>query len=96
MALWIRSQDGSQLISTNNIFVRKYSTGENNTKHKITCIDNKLYRGWCNLGLYETKERALEVLDDIQDLLMGDIENHINKFDIYNGKNIKVYNMPKE
>lgn len=69
MELWIRSQDGSQLISTSDIFVRKYSTGENNTKYKITCIENKLYRGWCNLGVYETKERALEVLDEIQDLI---------------------------
>ena len=81
MKLWIRSQDRVNLKIVSDIMVLK--NGE------ILCSGE-------SFGKYKNKQRALEVLDDIQDLLMGDLENHINKFDIYNGDNIKVYNMPKE
>ena len=89
MDLWIRDQDRIGIFKVDAIFVNekqiiKRVYGDNEVKGIV-------------LGTYATKERALEVLDEIQSLLKGDIlSHHINKFDIYNGENIKIYEMPKE
>ncbi len=45
-----------------------------------------IYRDWC-LGSYSTKERALEVLDEIQKIFYNN-QKFIN--------NVVVYEMPKE
>ena len=85
MELWIRSQDKMALSQIKQVAIE---------------YDKRIigYNGYCvKLGEYKTKERALEVLDEIQDLLMSKVhDRHINKFDIYNGDTIKVYEMPKE
>lgn len=89
MELWIRSQDKERLCQVNGIY-----WDFQQQRHHITGFNNNDYY-W--LGVYKTKARALEVLDEIQDLLMGKVhEHHINKFDIYNGDEKKVYQMPKE
>lgn len=60
MELWIRSQDKETLLKVNNIFIdNEYQP---NGLYRI--LDNGL-----ELGRYETKERALEVLDEIQNIL---------------------------
>lgn len=87
MELWIRSQDKTKFGKIISLEIER-TTIKGNSK----CDD---YDVW--LGHYKTKERALEVLDEIQDLLEGKIhEEHINKFDIFNGDERKVYRMPKE
>lgn len=91
MELWIRSQDKTKLVKADNISYLDVSDDYEKEVHSL----------WndCKgvLGIYKTKERALEVLDEIQYLLRGHVyESHINKFDIYNGDDIKVYEMPKE
>ena len=57
MELWIRSQDKKFLAKVNNII----------------CEDKALYydhhEAKATLGIYKTKERALEVLDEIQNIL---------------------------
>ena len=60
MNLWVRSQDKECLINVNNIqYVYK------NYMHGLgTYYDNLKI-----LGTYKTKERALEVLDEIQNIL---------------------------
>jgi len=84
MNLWIRSQDRDELIKADNIYI-------------TTCNEGWAIRSGIALGKYRTQERALEVLDEIEKLLKGNIlSHHINKFDIYNGENIKIYEMPKE
>lgn len=57
MELWIRSQDRTDLICTNRIYA------VNNQ------IRTKVYGeiGFTVLGEYKTKERALEVLDEIEE-----------------------------
>ena len=62
MELWIRSQDRMTLCKCNNIY-----------------IDDKwvspyyIKDGTLTLGKYETRERALEVLDEIQKILKPQI-----------------------
>lgn len=72
MELWIRSQDREKLLKCNNIAIT------NNIVDKIDIIKFEGYKivgyfdkntEYENLGTYKTKERALEVLDEIQNLL---------------------------
>ena len=95
MELWIRSQDRESLIKVDNIRIKheyeqkkvEYNSG------KTTAYINGEYRKsyiytdseW--LGEYKTKERALEVLDEIQDLI-NDIADNIMVG--------CIYEMPKE
>lgn len=74
MDLWIRSQNKKELIKINHlVLIDEEIRG---------VIDNGCY---IMLGSYKTKERALEVLDEIQKLLETrvDVEQ-------------MVYEMPKE
>ena len=59
MELWIRSQDKKDLICTRRIYVHE-NTIRTNVYEAI---------GFAILGKYKTKERALEVLDEIQSIL---------------------------
>lgn len=72
MELWIRSQDREDLIKVDNLglaYKGKYTFVDNDR------IDDKFYicqftpDFHTKLGEYTTKERALEVLDEIQDIL---------------------------
>ena len=56
MELWIRSQDRENLVKVDRLTI--------DDTNSIFCDYNDFY-----LGTYETKERALEVLDDIQNIL---------------------------
>lgn len=77
MNLWVRSQDKECLINVNNIqYVYK------NYIHGLgTYYDNLKI-----LGTYKTKERAIEVLDEIQKLLKTAEINYC--------LNVMVYEMP--
>lgn len=55
MELWIRNQDNDCLNKVDNISV---------IDNRVVMIANQ---GRMTLGKYKTKERALEVLDEIQD-----------------------------
>ena len=59
MELWIRSQDKKRLIKIDNIKVYEDSK-DNYSDIRAVFNDYEL-----SLGEYKTKERALEVLDDI-------------------------------
>ena len=75
MKLWIRTQDRECLTKVNHLYI--YEEGNNiyviNQQDDIT------------LGEYKTKERALEVLDEIQDIIYpklictGDYPSDITK-----------------
>lgn len=102
MELWIRSQDKECLLKVDRVDY-DLSNGE----HRIVVNGFSV----C-LGKYETKERALEVMDAIQDILkpqivltkLGDIVaetcdgTFFSKPNEYDIKEIPtyVYNMPKE
>ena len=76
MNLWIRSQDRT--------FLRKVNTIGIVEGRDFWSIDENLT---ISFGKYKTKERALEVLDEIQDLLQNAYVG---------GSNRIVYQMPKD
>ena len=83
MELWIRSQD-SEALTKVNMGVMFWKDVNNRN-----CIVNKdNATGYSILGAYKTKERALEVLDEIQHRL-------ITLCDSMN-RHLYVYEMPKE
>lgn len=62
MDLWIRSQDKEELIKINSrLFIRHIENVGYSIMNDL-CVDD----GFITLGTYKTKERALEVLDEIQ------------------------------
>ena len=79
MDLWIRSQDKSCLVNV-----------------KAVIMLNKEIRGYYNenpnwfLGKYNNEERALEVLDEIQNILKHEWD-YKDKFSM-----CRIYEMPKE
>lgn len=100
MDLWIRSQDRTRLIKINNLEYVEYQDVHSINGYYTNEVDN------CDLGIYSSKERALEVLDEIQIRI---INNEILKIMILKLNNVKgeeekigklfkemVYEMPKE
>ena len=65
MELWIRSQDKRILQKVDNIFL-----DANYENKRISTYDGDNIE----LGTYKTKERAIEILDEIQSLLQPTIE----------------------
>lgn len=85
MDLWIRSQNGENLIRCNDIAIQG---------NRIVGYFGKETE-YENLGIYESKERALEVLDEIQELLEPVHVADISKKEGIIGANI-LYEMPQE
>lgn len=92
MDLWIRSQDKERLFKVSTLFV-EYNGDVNPTisSHRIVadkCID---------LGIYKSKERALEVLDEIQKYINNGCKRFIDTGVYHTSKyEYRVYEMPKE
>lgn len=109
MDLWIRSQDKEDLIKCHNLGLAY--NGKYNFMDKIGDIDNYCICEFIDnyhvkLASYKTKERALEVLDEIHNATLGIITDEDIKDQNkqkYTGnvmasnitKNV-VYEMPKE
>lgn len=94
MELWIRSHDKERLIKVSNVQYT-YRKGDLYSdvrgKHYIgTYYDNLEI-----LGEYATKERAIEVLDEIQNLLKKD-KFEDERFCCDKLTKAIVYEMPKE
>lgn len=63
MELWIRSQDKEKLMLIDYVKYIGYFYDEEEQEH---CIGTYMFV----LGTYKTKERALEVLDEIQKYIL--------------------------
>ena len=104
MELWIRSQDKDILLKVDSLLI-----DDNNNDIYTQCwvgVNLETY----TLGKYKTKERALEVLDEIQKLLKPQIilrkgkitgcvdDTIIREPDGYDIKELStyVYEMPEE
>ena len=81
MELWIRSQNKLNLTKVNSVII------DYNYQQKIVAnyMEFNGDEDYTPLGEYDTEERALEVLDEIQGLL--ETRNDIQQM---------VYEMPKE
>lgn len=80
--MWVRTQDKETLVKADKLYIDK-----NNNKYTInfdSCTDR-----WYILGTYKSKERAIEVLDEIQKLLIAMPRTEIPF-------NYIVYKMPEE
>lgn len=97
--MWIRSQDKRRLINVNEVWII-----EHNEKYEIQGVNNTIaFKNGYILGVYETKERALEILNEIQKHLMECTERMVNfNYDYANYSNTTyfeksnvVYQMPE-
>ena len=91
--MWIRSQDGMSLRQYDGIFINYW-------KEKEICGDAKFLErdsdeAYFTLGRYESKERALEVLDEIQ-IRMAEIRLHELLPDRFVSVDDLIYEMPEE
>ena len=80
--MWIRTQNKEVLVYANNFYIMKTRAEE---KYEISYFDGDSF---VKLGFYKSKERALEVLDEIQKLLIALPRTEIPFNDI-------VYQMPE-
>lgn len=83
--MWIRSQDDRLLIDADKIYV----SGTDDPKYQMGDFKYQIYNigESCNyfLGDYSSKEKAMRVLDEI--------ENQLNEFDL---EGTVVYQMPQD
>ena len=101
--MWIRSQNKKVLINTNEIWISDDNCSDSKTN--IVAVNSTLnIKGGFFLGDYKSEERAIEVLDDIQDQLTKCNERIVNfNYDYanysnttYSEKSNIVYQMPQE
>ena len=108
MELWIRSQEKEKLIRPTSLYIEETIDYGNECKtfdiYALNCTNDDI-----KIGTYKTKERALEILDEIQMLLqpMYKVTNEIKKSELTGNLNwienqeyipiqSKVYEMQKE
>ena len=97
MELWVRSQDKMNLVK-----IRQISLNYQNNKQIIANYMPDFYPNsgeyYELLGIYESKERALEVLDEIQDELIGSDFMPIEKNEevVLTCGSAKIYEMPEK
>lgn len=92
MELWIRSQDRTKLIKVDNI---SYMDMSENYKEEVHSLWNDS-KGI--LGTYKTKERALEVLNEIQKWMSKTLDSIIDQMDncIVGVSTLVIYQMPED
>lgn len=86
MKLWIRSQDGILLEKAEAIKIANYDG-------TIGIVINNDYV----FGEYKTKERAIEVLDEIQEAKLGNFHYRCNSnVKVSSKEDTIIYQMPKD
>ena len=91
MNLWIRSQNKELLMQVKYLHINAYAEKDKDVRIYSYGNDDFSYL----LGTYKTKERALEILDEIQELLESVHITDISKKEGIVGANI-FYEMLKE
>lgn len=93
MDLWVRSQDKNILQKVNKLYVTTYAEENGYGIYDIQEVDD------CDiaLGFYKTRERALEVLDEIQEATLGNFHYKCpSNVKVSIKEDTIVYEMPKE
>lgn len=97
MGLWIRSQDKEFLMKIDNINLG-LDVDSNEPCRLFTFVGGAVTS--FTLGIYNSRERALEVLDEIQNMLKPKLLVKINEFDeqeVHEKIRTNIfYEMPKE
>jgi hypothetical protein len=100
MEFWVRSQDKTKFVKVEGVYYEAFETdldgyGSYDTSHEIWYSKkNEDY----SIGVYNSKERCLEIIDEIQWLLAnnGSTEDRISAKVSGIQNNFIVYEMPKE
>lgn len=72
--IWVRSQDKEILVEATNFRICKGYYGGKSTHYTIDC---DVHDSTFELGKYSTKEKALKVLDMIQEKVKNKIRNEL-------------------
>ena len=72
MNLWVRSQYKEMLFKVNNNLIIRHNDNVENGMYFIECDS-------CKIAMYKTREKALKVLDEIQDLLQNAYIENANR-----------------
>lgn len=91
MSLWIRSQDKRFLIECNDVAILKTTDG-----FKIGTCSIKSVKREIDLGKYSTKEKALKVLDMIQECIEYNNSSHNSQWDSTPYRVYNVFQMPQD
>lgn len=87
--MWIRSQDRTILRNVNDLFI------DNNKSGYMVCSDlNSII-----LGMYSTEEKAMEVMDMIEDAITGtrfEFTDIVRDCDLAGIEIHNVFNMPQD
>lgn len=96
MELWIRSQDRKILKKVNQLYVTTFNDELGYGIYDINHED--LDDCDISLGFYKTKERALKVLDEIQNALLNKWADNVKYEEHYDNEKPRtmVYEIPKE
>ena len=91
--MWVRTQDKMQLVKINEIHIKVDEDG-----FVGIWVDDKKESLKYFLGTYKSKERAIEVLDEIQNKIEGKrvLIDAYGGIEIKKKDNNKVYQMPEE
>ena len=86
MDLWVRSQDRTKLMNTDSLVISK----DKDTFYICDSLEG-------NIAEYKTKERAIEILDEIQDELISSDFMPIEKNEevVLTCGSAKIYEMPE-
>lgn len=98
MELWIRSQDKENLVKVEKLFYHNTcSEMENLGEHYIGNREWIADKDYTLLGKYKAKERALEVLNEIQEAQLGNYHYRCpSNVKVSNKEDTIVYEMPQE
>lgn len=90
MELWIRSQDKETLIKIDRLDVDGNKIKANFKLHFSGC-------DYVILGTYESNDRALEVLDEIQEAKLGNFHYRCpSNVKVSSKEDTIIYEMPKD
>ena len=91
--MWIKNQDGNTLVDTYKI---SYFESDSSPGYEFVCQTNtSLYI----LGRYSTKEKAMKVMDMIQNAITGtrfEFTDIVRDCDLAGIEIHNVFNMPKD
>ena len=91
MNLWIRKQDGESLMMVDTIWIAK-NESDGGYDIRVPAVPGSNMK--LTVANYKTKEKAMEILDEVQDFLIGKYQKKNGKpDDVYRNT---VYIFPKE
>ena len=108
--IWIRSQDRTRLEYCDSVYIDQNMNSQEFYRGNTFCFridtDNITWsimaHDAATLGVYSSKEKAMKVMDDIQEVIMGcklflnTGNSNCNKITYINNNDTKVFQMPED